>query len=241
MNDEQRKLMRAKYGMDNPPDPNNPTAKAVLDAERITASAHGRDNAALFDPVWSPAMHERGETAMRELRQGLVDDIIRLNDADNLSDLYQLPDDALVVWAVGARIAHVGRPHTRLDRVDWFTSLVQLAQEVNDYKPYTNPDISIRQHPADYELRCTVNIAADCTAPLSRDVSDYGGGTTRLMQVHRGQFVLLFRCCTACEEWADRKADNNYKNHVVEARADLPPGAVILPDPEPDVNPDAWA
>lgn len=76
-------------------------------------------------------------------------------------------------------------------------------------------------------MRCTVNIADNCTAPVSRDVSDYGGGTTRLIQVHRGQFVLLFRCCTACEERAGVIADNNYKTHVIDARVDLPRGAVI--------------
>ncbi|MGV7698389.1 hypothetical protein PJM27_22350 [Mycobacterium kansasii] len=236
MNDEQRKLMRAKHGMDNPPDPGNPIAKAMLDAERITAGAHGRDNAALFDPTWSPAMRERANTAMHEvlIRIALPDDDpnrIRLNDADDLCDLESVPDDALVVWAVGARLAHVGRPHTRLDRVDWFTSVVQFAQEIDDYRPYTNSDTSIRQHPTDFEMRCTVNIAASCTAPLSRDVSDYRGGTTRLMRVHRGRFVLLFRCCTACEDLAGRIADNNYKTSVIDGRADLPRGAAVPPMP----------
>lgn len=103
---------------------------------------------------------------------------------------------------------------------------MQLAQEINDYTPYTNLD-SIRQHPADYEMRCTMNVANSCTAPLSRDVSDYGGGTTRLMQVHRGRFVLLFRCCRACEERAGVTADNAYKTSVIDARVDLPRGAVI--------------
>lgn len=239
MDDGRRRQMRAKYGMDSPPDPDNPIAEAALAAERITAGAHGRDNAPLFDPAWNREMWERANNAKRELLDGIADNSIRLNDANNLADLDQLPDDAVVVWAVGAPLAHVGRPHTRLERVDWFTSVVQLAQDINDYKPYTS-DTSIRHHPADFDMRCTVNIAANCTAPLSRDVSDYGGGTTRLMQVHRGQFVLLFRCCIACEERAGRTADNN-KTSVIDARADLPRGAVIMPNPEPDVNPDAWA
>ena len=163
MTDRDDKLA-AKYGHNKPPDPNNATVQAMLDAEAITAGAHGRDNAPLFDPIWSPAMHERARAAVREVQYGLADDSIRLNDANNLADLDQLPDDAVVVWAVGARLAHVGRPHARLERVDWFTSIVQLAQEVNDLQPYTN-DTSVRQHPADYELRCNVNIAANCTAP----------------------------------------------------------------------------
>lgn len=93
--------LRAKYGMDNPPNPDDPIAGAALAAERITAGAHGRDNAPLFDPAWCPAMWERAKSAKQELLDGIADNRIRLNDANNLADLEQLPDDAVVVWAVG--------------------------------------------------------------------------------------------------------------------------------------------
>jgi hypothetical protein len=235
--------LRAKYGMDNPPNPDNPIAKAVLDAERITAGAHGRDNAPLFDPAWSPAMWERANDAVHELLNGIADNSIRLVDNDNLSEVVDLPDDAVVAWCIGEGLAGVGRPYDlteHIERVEWFTSTVQFEQENRDYWRYTS-DEAIRPHPTDFDLRCSINLAPDCTAPLSRDVSDYGGGTTRLMQLHRGQFVLLFRCCTACEAWAGKAADTNYKNHLIGARADLPRGVVIMPNPEPDVNPEAWA
>jgi len=159
-------------------------------------------------------------------------------DNDNLADLADLPDDAVVVWRVGSGIAGVGRSYDQtehIERVGWFTSVVQLDQETRDYWHYTS-DEALQHHPADFDMRCDINLAPDRTAPLSRDVSDYGGGTTRLMQVHRGQFVLLFRCCRPCEAQAGRDADTNYKNHVIEARADLPRGAVIMPNPEPDAR-----
>jgi hypothetical protein len=239
---------RAKYGMNNPPDPDNPIAKAALDAERVTAGAHGRDNSPLFDPAWSPEMWDRVNRAVQELQNGLAKNTIRLVDNDNLADLSDLPDDAVVVWRVGSGIAGVGRSYDQtehIERVEWFTSVVQLDQETRDYWRYTS-DEALRHHPADFDMRCNINLAPDCTAPLSPDVDDHHGGTTRLMVVHRGHFVLLFRCCTACEEHAGRTADTNYKNHVIEARADLPRGAIILPNPEKPTDPDdphysAWA
>ncbi|ORB53672.1 hypothetical protein [Mycobacterium persicum] len=224
-----RDELRAKYGMDNPPDPDNPIAKAVLDAERVTAGAHGRDNTPLFDPGWSPAMWERATNAMAELQNGLRDKSISLLNYDAVGLTDDLPDDAMVVWAVGTRRAHLGLPHATnhaTQRVDWFTSMVQFAQEVDDYWKYggENPCYA-----ADYELRCTINLSDTCTMPLSRDVSDYGGGTTRLMPVRRGRFVLLFRCCRACEALAGKTADVNFKISVLEAQAKLPPDAVIDP------------
>jgi hypothetical protein len=33
---------------------------------------------------------------------------------------------------------------------------------------------------------------------------------------------------------------NTYRTAVINVPADLPPGAVIVPNPEPDANPDAW-
>ncbi|GLB83492.1 hypothetical protein [Mycobacterium kiyosense] len=230
MDDERRAQLAAKYkAMAWPPDPDNPIAAAALAAERIAAGAHGRDNAPLFDPAWSRVMWERANTATDDLltRIALPNDDpnrIRLSDIADSTDIEHLPDDAVVVWRVGAPKADVGR--AKQQHIDWHTWAIQIAQEVDDYWCYTT---GITPYPADYELQCTVNMAPDCTAPLSRDVSDYGGGTTRLMVVHRGRFVLLFRCCTACEALAGQTADRKYKDNVVARRADLPKGTVILP------------
>jgi hypothetical protein len=51
------------------------------------------------------------------------------------------------------------------------------------------------------------------------------------MPVNRGTLILLFRMCRACEDLAGKIAANTYRTAVVQARADLPPGAVILPNP----------
>ncbi|BCO99309.1 hypothetical protein [Mycobacterium intracellulare] len=225
MDPQRRQYLMDKHGIGLPPDPDNPIAAAALAAERIAAGAHGRDNAPLFAPAWSRAMWERAEKATRDLLEGIGDGRVRLSDIADSTDLEHLPDDAVAVWRVGAPKADVGRAGQQ--HIDWHTWAIQFAQEVDDYWRHTT---GITPYPADYELRCTVNIAPDCTAPLSRDVGDYGGGTTRLMVVHRGRFVLLFRCCTACEALAGHAADRKYKDNVVNRRADLPKGAVILPE-----------
>ncbi|BCO38059.1 hypothetical protein BMW24_008805 [Mycobacterium heckeshornense] len=231
MDEQRRQRLADKYGHNNPPDPNNPIATAALAAEQIAAGVHGRNSAPLFDAAWSPAMWERANTAMNDLSTRIAlpnddPDRIRLSDIADVTELDHLLDDAVVVWRVGATKADVGR--ARQQQIDWFTWALQFAQQVDDYWRYTSAD-AMREHPADYDLRCTVNIAPDCTAPLSRDVSDYGGGTTRLMVVHRGRHVLLFRCCLACEALAGQTADRKYKDRVVARRADLPKGAAILP------------
>ena len=103
---EQRAALTAKYGIDQPPRLNNPIVNAILDAERITANAHGRDNGPLFDPVWSPDMWARANEAMSTLRNGLEDSSIRVDSRDY--DLNEMPDDALAVWAVGSRTERFG-------------------------------------------------------------------------------------------------------------------------------------
>ncbi|PQM52507.1 hypothetical protein C5U48_09390 [Mycolicibacter virginiensis] len=230
-----------KYGIDRPPNPDNPIVAAILDAERITERVHGRDNGALFDPVWCPAMWERANAAMGELRTRLGlphDDPNRVRlDSDDYADAdcAELPADAVVLWGVGAGAAQIARasaPFTcATRRVDRFTWAVQLAQEIDDY--WCHGDDNPR-YIADYELRCNVNIANDCTAPLSPDVNDFGGGTTRLMLLRRGQFILLFRCCQECERLAGQLSDTNYQIAVIEAHerlADMPDPAWVRTAP----------
>lgn len=254
MNSERRQHLIDKYGINHPPsDPaDNPLVRAMLDAERITARAHGRDNTALFDAAWCPAMWERANAAMRELRtrMGLpYDDPDRvrldnhyaggtpggvLSDGDG-----ELPADAVVVWGVGAGVAHYARAAApfpcSVRRVDRFTWAVQFAQEMDDRWRHGGDDNP--RYLGDYELRCNVNIANDCTAPLSPDVDDFGGGTTRLMPLRRGQFILLFRCCRECERVAGQLADTNYQIAVIEAHERL----ADTPGPVPRRRAPWWA
>lgn len=230
MNTERRQQLIDKYGIGRPPvDPaDNPIVRAMLDAERITDRAHRRDNAELFSPAWCPAMAERANAAMRELRTRLGlpygdPDRVRLDNEYDGVDCDELPADAIVVWGVGAGVAQIARAVApfpcAVRRVDRFAWAIQFAQEMDDYWRYGGD--TNRRYLTDYELRCNVNIAKDCTAPLSPDVDDYAGGTTRLMPLRRGQFILLFRCCLECERLAGQLADTNYQIAVIEAHERL--------------------
>ena len=44
-----------------------------------------------------------------------------------------------------------------------------------------------------------------------------------MLPIHRGVFVLLFRCCIACESLARRTAEVNYKIGEIEARERVAP------------------
>lgn len=76
---------------------------------------------------------------------------------------------------------------------------------------------------------CQINIADDC------------GGATVRVPLLRGRFLLIFACCVPYREQADVMADDGFIISEMDEQADLLPGARIMPNPEPDVNPDAWA
>lgn len=227
MDDTRRATLTAKYGIDRPPmDPAmNTTVTAMLAAEAISAKAHGRDNTALFDPVWSPAMWDRANEAMSELRAGLAEDRITFDTHDHYDtvDLDNPPAEAVFIWAPGSSsvlIACRSQSNARTRQIrgpDYFSSMLQFFAMIDDYHSYGSG--------ADAELRCTINVAKGCTA----HAEDHGVGTTRLMPVRRGQFLLLFRCCRVCEDVAGLLADTNFQISVLEAQSKLPPGARIDP------------
>jgi len=99
--------------------------------------------------------------------------------------------------------------------------LEHFAQIDNYYRYDTKAGV----YGADYELKCNVNIAKDCTAYAD----DFGGGTTRQLTERRGQFLLLFRCCRTCEDLAGQLGRPTFRISVMEAQAKLPRGAVIDP------------
>jgi hypothetical protein len=65
-----------------PPRPDHPWVTATLDADRIMAGTGGEDSTPLFDPIWSPAMWERANTAMRDLRQMRAEGRIHFDSHD---------------------------------------------------------------------------------------------------------------------------------------------------------------
>ncbi|OBF98570.1 hypothetical protein A5790_02910 [Mycobacterium sp. 852002-51152_SCH6134967] len=74
----------AKYGMDLPPDPNNPIVNAiqVVECTRALVTRETDDTAWLFDPSWSPAMWELANYTMRDMRQRFGDRIEAAADSD---------------------------------------------------------------------------------------------------------------------------------------------------------------
>jgi hypothetical protein len=95
--------------------------------------------------------------------------------------------------------------------------MLRFFADIDDYHRYDSA--------ADDELRCTINTAENCTA----QAPVFSGGTTRLMPVHRGQFILLWRVCRACEAQARETAERNFRFNIMAAQAELPPGARIDP------------
>lgn len=76
--------LRAKYGMDNPPDPNHPLLGAIQVVERTEAmvTLDKDDTAWLFDPNWNPAMWRLAQQTMRDMRERFGDCIEAAGEGD---------------------------------------------------------------------------------------------------------------------------------------------------------------
>ena len=76
--------VRAKYGMDQPPQADNPNVGAMQVVERTRAlvTRETDDTAWLFDPVWNPDMWELANRTMRDMRQQFGDGIEDAADSD---------------------------------------------------------------------------------------------------------------------------------------------------------------
>lgn len=232
MDPERRARLLAKFpgiSNDRPMDPRaNTQVRAIDRADEIIRTVWG-DNptAVLVDYKRVPALAERAAEAAadfhrregeasraRERALGLPPSLrYHAHDGDADFDPDAPAEQGVVkIWRVGSNRADVVRDRwhdgRNLDRnmspAEEMASTLALDVQVDDYWCYGgdgNP-----RYWGDYERRCNVNIAHDCTAPLSPDVNDYGGGTTRLLPVNRGTLILLFRCCRACEVEAGKTA-----------------------------------
>lgn len=229
MNPEREDYLRAKYSaLDNvvPMDPRGSTqvratdrAEAVLDIVWPNGSASG----ALFDPALCPPTAARADEAAREYHRLAADAArervlgVRPSLRFETHDTDYEPDEpaeqgVLRLWFVDSRTVEIVRDrwHDNPNRVEstasYFGGL--LGEMRRDYKP---------GH--DYDPTCNVRIAKAC------------GGLTRVLPNDRGTLVLLFWCCRECETLAGRIAANNHRTAVIAARADLPRGARVLPNP----------
>lgn len=205
--------------------------RAALWAEEIIRTVWGRDpTAVLVDPARVPELADRADRQAAEFHRRAAMDGLHYDTHDTAYDPHATYEQGVVkFWRVGSRHVEVVRDRWH-DRANLDRSL-SPAGETASWLQYTREMLDDTACSCiDYcDMGCTVHLAKACS------------GTTKLLPVDRGTLVLLFRCCTACEDWAGQMAANTYKRHPIEARADLPPGAVIMPNPEPDVNPDAWA
>lgn len=203
MDDEQRKQLRAKYGMDNPPDPNNEIASTVLDARRLVAIMFnwpiGQDLSELFDPKRCPEMHKIATEAHRDLNlaMGCGGDVDCVDGDNNPVDVNE-DDTALLVNFVGMPLVTVVRrgeceQFAKVYRSDWLPKMRQGRAE-----------------------HCRVRLAPVC------------GGFDAYRRLEYwpwlcGRFLLLFMICPACRDRAVEIAGDGYTLGVIEAHEDLPP------------------
>lgn len=54
-------------------------------------------------------------------------------------------------------------------------------------------------------------------------------GHAMYLPLERGQFLVVFRICRACDAWARETAEVRFRSNVLGAQVHLPPGAVIDP------------
>jgi hypothetical protein len=94
--------LRAKYGMDNPPQPEHPIigTTQVVERTRALVTRETGDTAHLFDPAWCPKMWQLANRTMRDMRERFSDRIEAAADSDTflyypcLPELY-VYDDAM--------------------------------------------------------------------------------------------------------------------------------------------------
>lgn len=219
----------------SPLDPRVSTqVRAVDRADQLTVTAWtgaARAAAILFDPARVPELAQRADAAAVEFYARLgKDGDLHADTHDAAWDRHAPHEQGVArVWAVGTNHLDVIRDRwrdspNRVQRpVDYFAAM--YASGMPDFFDCTKYGCT----GGDCDRACSVHLAKACAGP------------TRAMPLSRGTLILLFRMCRACEELAGKIAANTYKTAVVEARADLPPGAVIMPDPNSDENPAAWA
>lgn len=218
----------------NPIDPRGSTQVRAIDrADELTAKVWAeaaKVAAILFDGARVPELAAKADEAAAEFyAHSGQDGDLHFDTHDTDWNPHALHEHGVArVWPVGTNHVDVIRdrwrdnPNRDSRPVDYFMSM--YGNRLPDYF-----DCARYGCTGDCDRACSVHLAKACAGP------------TRTMPVSRGTLRLLFRMCRACEDLAGQIAANSYKTAVVGARADLPPGAVIMPNPESDMNPAAWA
>lgn len=180
--------LRAKYGMDRPPQPDHPIVGAVQVVERTRAlvTRETGDTAYLFDPAWNPKMWLLANRTMRDMRERFSDRIEAAADSDTFLYYPCLPE--LYVYD---------------DAMERFSYMISTRVPL----PH-----AVGQRGCDVQL-----------AP--------GGcsGQAVYLPLERGQFIVVFSICAACDGWARETAEVRFRSNVIAAQVHLPPGARIDP------------
>jgi hypothetical protein len=220
----------------------NPVVSRILAGEQFHDNVFTRDSAELFDPVRCPRMHEIARAALDYVHTSK--DITWDDHGDSDRDPFvpfSADDPALYVYKVGSgyvtvcrnpkavgafTLATVGPDRSRRG-VDYFAGMYRLMTSL---------------HNGWWADGCSIELATGC-AGNDRDDAGFLHGPTQLMPLLCGSVLLIIEICTPCLDYATEAARTGYELSVMEARmrADLPPDAVITPDPEPAENPEAWA
>jgi hypothetical protein len=167
----------AKYGIDQPPQADNPIVESVLDIERTIgrATRKGGDNSWLFDPIWNPAMHDLADRVMGDVRSWFG---LRIAEARDGAAFLYYPSEP--------KKLHVYR-----SGIERFSHLLSSC----------------------WHDGCDIRLAP-------------GGCSegTFFLPLQRGQFLIIFEMCAACDEWAGQTAQDNFIVSEMQAR-----GRVGLP------------
>ena len=199
---ERRAQLAAKYGVGKPPMPPmvNTQARAVVRADTIVRRVWGDfalADEALFDRVRVPAMAARADAAAEDYRRRAADGRLRYDTADTDYNPDCPSEQGVVrIWPVGTNHVHVVRerwrdsPTRKLTTADWAATSLRNSVDLADW--FDCAKFGCDSHGC--LPGCDVRLSPGCS------------GTTRLLPVHRGTLILLFRCCWACADDAERRA-----------------------------------
>lgn len=205
--------LRAKYGMDNPLQADNPVANAALRAPELVGlmmnwygGADGPGINQLFDPDQNPKLHTIATDAHREVLMAVGRGDVQMQDDLGAPVDINDDDNAVFVYFVGAPEVHVVRPH----------DFEVFASEM--YRHNHLP--KIKRAPA---ISCQVRVADVCrmTSPWR---------TVEFWPWLCGRYLLMFPVCPACRDRAIDTAVDGYKFREIAAFEQL------AEQPEP-----AWA
>jgi hypothetical protein len=215
MDQARRSMLVEKYGLFKPPPPRPelkwysdtttgpwPIVNAVLDGEQIVASVCRRG----YDngPWFDPLLSPTmHELANRTMRDLRTGMAEGRIERDPDDDRANVPDDPDDDRVFFVHFVGSTRVGVCRAEAEYFASMLKMMAWA---------------HPM-WDTECNIKIADNCDGP------------TAWVPLLRGQFLLIFEGCQACHERAGRLADDGNLVSEMKARAKLPPGAHIQPNP----------